>query len=1240
MSNLLSMFAKLLSTKITKKVASGLAGVFLVFMNLAVPINAAVYPGNPGTGVTPGAYNSYDYNFCYYNNNDDLECFDSTNAQIGIAKEITNSSKLRLVSPADNGTTVPYRITLTNNTNPAQTLNTFYLKDYLPDAVASIGTPAVTGGTASTTGNLALSDSNTSMVWTGVMAPAQTVIIEFNATVNANLSTFIDQYQTNTACVSSQPITDGNNSVLCNNVTFEVAPTPVGQVVDLMLNKNINGSNAFKEGDSITYSFTVTNVGGVNVSTFNINENSTVDSRSVWPSDYLNNITSVTASTGSASVTNNVITVSGITLTPGQSVTVNATTTIKENIASRGQNTVATNRACVQAENDVNSANDCGSFNTIIQSPLIDNPQLGIEKQISDNSRRSILVSEASTAIPYRVTITNTTSPARNISEFFVTDVLPPALNANITNIQVVSGGGTATQIGTTPDMRWSGNLAFNSQVVITFNATLVSNLASLVNTTQRNTACVQLTQNGRDEGCHYDDFVISPETTPTELDLELFKGELNGDTGFKEGDTITYEFIVTNNSSATTDTFVINESAWPTQYINNLTASGITSSSGTVTLDGNNITWTTGQTNPLAVYGGTVTITATATVKTGLNLTNTTPAPNRACVEATSDASTGPRGGNNCHEFSVNITPIPTTQTGISIQKITLDNTSIIRGTDTTVSYEITAGNATTDNITSFTIVEEQWPTVFSGITGISVSRGTVTPAANGKDINWTGSTNDFTPGTNLEILFTGTLKTALTASDDGQHKNIASITYKGVTKQDDAEFTINAPGGNPETDLGIQKEVASEDIIVIPGETVNYTFTVTNNSAEEFDGSFRLDEQWPSEYLNDINTLNAEFGTATKDGNNISWTGKIASGAKLKIIVTAVAKDKLGEATNVITIKNPDGTVWLDDVAENDSDKTTVTIVATPGKDPIDSVEKILNGNLQSVAPNASVTFTARFTNTNEQTVSKVTIKELETNFVINTITANIGTITGTSPTYTWSGTLPSGQSLVVTINGTVADAVGQNMQNRITFEDARNSQNTPIVDPNPGNNTAITPPVPIQSDPSDSVTKVVDGNPTSVLTGAKINFTSTVTNRSGKTVSKYTITEQPSNFRIDTITASTGTITGTGPYTWAGTLANGQTLTVRISGTATGASGTNIVNVITFADARDPSNNPIVDSDTRDNTAQTPPVPIRGIIATTPTTGGAAAITAGVLGAASLAGAGYYFLRKRGGYKLSNK
>ncbi len=1541
-----------LASKFLRKATAILGGSLFLFSSLVVPVSAQVfYPGDPGTGMTPGAYGSYEYSFCYYNNNDDLECFDSAR-RIGVTKNVVsingNPSKTN-VNTSEGGATIRYRVSFTNNLNPAAPLTTVYLRDYLPDVVASITAPQIitNGTTASNPGSFTTSNNNQDLTWTGTLNPSQTLVFEFDATLRATLTNDDVGPHVNTICAATTPIQNGS-ATDCANATFDVIRNPVPpNTTDLSLEKNINGINSFRPGDTITYSFRVTNNGSTPVTSFVINDNNAVDPRTVWPTALLNNFsaTGATASLGSVTVnsTNNTISWSGATLNPNQSVVITVNATVRQNLPLNSGNYDATNRACVQIQNDSTPANDCSTVIAQITVPPTENPALGIEKQIRNNLFRSINPTQEGQRIPYQVTITNTSN--QNVNEFFVIDVLPPALVANSFQIDSVTTG-NATIINTT-DIRWTAPSGQPLQplqtVTINFSVALTNrnNLQNLVNSLQRNTACVRLTADGRNEGCHYDWFNIVPENRPTPVDLQLFKGERFNRTGFRPGDTVTYEFIVTNLSATSVSSFSINESSWPSQLG---PIQSVQADTGTATLSGQNIQWS-GTLNA----GNSVIIYATAVINSNLNLTQTTPATNRACVEHPDDPSNGPRGNNNCREFQINIlpsqeppqnpganiqkiianpddqafghndpnnsnrvrysitvantgstnltqfqirenlpnllsgitdvtivsgggsvtvtngnssTPVinwtgtlapgqevvinyrgvlvqnlniqpgqsvnqtntarlflgdtpagensttftvynrdnpptnpdvilqkfvsrspnisnvnqltsnivvrrgdnityyflvsnaagpnittfqinesqfptnavenvrnarvitgggsvslsgnnltwngtlttgnfvllafdatvrsnapvgpatnvanvpnlpnetnttnntdrativvddrPVPNDGLGIQKVVVNRDSgpnnpggtpqqiVRRGTDTTVRYRISISNNTNTNVTNFTIVEQQWPNVFQSITNIETTRGTATLASNQRDIVWNGTgTNALAPGEQVDIYFTGTLRQNLTQADESTHVNVASVTFNGITRSDDADFTITPPNLNPNPDLGLQKE--ADRIIISPGGTITYRFTVTNYSAQEFNGEFLIQEQWPGQFLNNPGNLQWSFGTATLEGTNIRWQGRISPGAALVITFTTTARDVEGLATNFAVLRDRNGNPWQDSNPNNDRDQTTVTIRRGPTGDPIDNVQKVMNGNTFSVAPNATVIFTASFTNNSTQNIFSVRITETPTNFSINSITANIGTITGTAPNYTWNaGSTPlrPGETLTVTITGTVTGRPGEFVRNLIRFDEPRDNNNNPINDPNPNNNQAQTPPVPIEGDPIDNVTKNVNGNLASVGRGQEITFTATVTNRSGRTVTRYTITELTTNFTINTITASTGTISGNYPnYTWTGSLANNQTLTLTITGRVTGPGGQNVVNRITFSDARDEQNRPIEDPDQSDNTAQTRPIPIRQD-GPTPITGGGIAIITGILSSAGLAALGVFlYKRNKGGFKLSS-
>jgi len=116
-----------------------------------------------------------------------------------------------------------------------------------------------------------------------------------------------------------------------------------------------------------------------------------------------------------------------------------------------------------------------------------------------------------------------------------------------------------------------------------------------------------------------------------------------------------------------------------------------------------------------------------------------------------------------------------------------------------------------------------------------------------------------------------------------------------------------------------------------------------VTNYSAQEFNGEFLIREQWPSQFLNNPTNLLWSFGTATLEGANIRWQGRISPGGALVITFTATARDVEGLATNFAALRDRDGNPWEDSNPNNDRDQTTVTIRRGSIGDPIDNVQKV---------------------------------------------------------------------------------------------------------------------------------------------------------------------------------------------------------------------------------------------------------------------------------------------------------
>jgi uncharacterized repeat protein (TIGR01451 family) len=156
------------------------------------------------------------------------------------------------------GDTVSYTFQVTNNT--AVTLTGVTVADALTDAAAGSTAPSVTCQTRSNPAGTCSGASTT-------LAPNQ--VATFVATYTVKAADIDFGHITDQATATAQPPTGGALSSLSNSVTVPAVQTPA-----LTLQKSASPTTVNAVGQSVTWSFKVTNTGNTTVSSVGVNEQS------------------------------------------------------------------------------------------------------------------------------------------------------------------------------------------------------------------------------------------------------------------------------------------------------------------------------------------------------------------------------------------------------------------------------------------------------------------------------------------------------------------------------------------------------------------------------------------------------------------------------------------------------------------------------------------------------------------------------------------------------------------------------------------------------------------------------------------------------------------------------------------------------------------------------------------------------------------------------------------------------
>ncbi len=1088
----------------------------------------------------------------------------SSQTDLAITKTVNN--------PTPNvGSNVTFTLTVTNNGPSGAT--GVQVSDLLPSGytyVSDNGSGAYTSGTG---------------VWTiGNLALNGTASLQITATVKPSGS------YANTATVNGNQTdpTSGNNSA-----TATPAPVPVA---DLAITKT-DGATTAIPGNPITYSLVVTNNGPSGVTGATVTDN--------LPAT-LTNVSWTSAPTGTASVTsggtgsgNSLSAVVNLASGAGNSVTFTVTGTISPTASGTLSNTATV--AAPNGTNDPTPANNSATDN----NTLIPTADLIITK--TDNSATYT----PGTQVTYTIVVTN--GGPSSVTGATVTDNLPATLTgvtwtSALAGTASVPSGGTGsgnslsaivnlpagagnsvtfTVSGSVPSSA-TGNLANTASVAAPVDVTDSNTANNSATDTDTPAPSADLAITKTDNSATYTPgttvvytVVVSnagPSTAtgatvadnaPAGTSISGWSavvaggatasasgsGNINQTVTVPVGGTITYTVnlavpagfsgslantATVTAPAGTTDPTPGNNSATDTDTQNSQTDLAITKTVNTPAPNvGSDVTFTLTATNngPSDATGvlvndllpsgytyvsdngsgaytsgtgvwtignlalnGTASLQITATVK---------PTGNYANTATVSGNQTDPTSGNN----SATATPVPVPVADLAITKT--DNSATYTP-GTTVVYQLGISNAgpsaaidatITDNAPAGTSISSWSATFTGGATGTSSGTGNISQTATVPS----GGTITYTVNLAVPSGFTGNLN------------NTATVTAPAGT-------TDPTPGNNSATDSDTQSSIADLAVTktvsnAMPnvGSNVTFTLSVTNNGPSNATG-VSLTDPLPSGYQYVSDTGGGAYVSSTG-----IWTiGNLAKDASVSIQVTALVNDS-GNYTNTaaVTGDQPDPS------AGNNS--SSITTVPVPQTDL--AITKAVDNTNPIVG--STVTFTLTVTNNGISNATGVSVADqLPSGY---TYDSDNGSGAYNSTTGVWTiGNLAKNTSASLDIVATVKES--GNYINTATV--SGNQQ-----DPNPGNNTASSTPMPIaQADLA--IVKTVSNTTPDV--GSNVVFTLTVSNQGPSMATDVVVTDVlPSGFTYVSDDGSGNYTSATGEWI-VGSLNNSQSASLLITAT----------------------------------------------------------------------------------------
>ncbi len=363
--------------------------------------------------------------------------------------------------------------------------------------------------------------------------------------------------------------------------------------------------------------------------------------------------------------------------------------------------------------------------------------------------------------------------------------------------------------------------------------------------------------------------------------------------------------------------------------------------------------------------------------------------------------------------------------------------------------------------------------------------------------------------------------LQVTATVNATGPYANTATVTGNESDPVPGNNTSTNTPVPVPQADLAVVKTV--NNAMPSVGSNVTFTLTVTNNGPSSASG-VSLTDQLPSGYQ----YVSDNRGGAYVSGTGVWTIGNLAKDASVSLEVTATVNAS-GNYTNTATVVGDQP----DPVAGNNS--SSVTTVPVPQADL--AITKSVDNTNPTVGSN--VTFTLTVTNYGLSNATGVSVSDLLPSGY--TYFSDNGSGAYNSSTGVW------------TVGDLAKDAL-KSLNIVATIKESGNYINTATVssnqqDPNPGNNTASSTPIPI-AQANLAIAKLVDNMTPDV--GSDVVFTLAVTNQGPSTATDVVVTDVlPSGFTYVSDNASGNYNSTTGEWI-VGPLTNGESASLLITAT----------------------------------------------------------------------------------------
>ncbi|MEI3844517.1 MULTISPECIES: isopeptide-forming domain-containing fimbrial protein [unclassified Microbacterium] len=913
----------------------------------------------------------------------------------------------------DPGETITYTLTGVNSGQTA--LDPVVLRDDLADEFAQYNddASATVGGVEA--GTLTVVDGV--LTWTGALQRGETVTITYTVTVDA----------------------DAGGQTVRNVVTGEATPpggatitpppdeviTPVNEP-GFSLNKSADpeSSSDVFEGQTITYTLTGENTGQTALAGVQLRD----DLRGVLESaDYNDDAVATIDGVGAGPVT-----FDGTVLSWDGALEIGQTVTVVYSV------TVHTDAGGHTVENALTGQATPPGGDTITPPPTFTThdvlePGLSLLK-VADPPTGSN-VDPGSTI---RYTVIGTNSGETPLTEVTITDDLSGVLSSAAYNDDVtatIDGADAGSVVFEGATLTWSGDLALEQEVVISFTVTVHADAGG---------ATIGNVVNGRGVPPGGLEVVPPPSETTHEVNRPGFEvaktSSPESGTAVDPGSTIVYTVTGTNTGETALDVVTVADDLsgllGSADYNDDATVTIGGDGAGNVVRDGDTLSWT----GALAV-GQSVTLRYTVTVH------------GDAGGELLDNVATGsatPPGGEVITPPPAE-TEHPVNRPGFEMTKTADPEAGTTVEPGSTLRYILTGTN-TGETSLSRVRVADDLTNVLPWADFNDDATATVNGAESGTIIrvdDWIYWEGGLEVGESVTFSFTVTVH-----EDAGQrvlrNHGRGDAIPPGGEEIDAPPVEIEHPvAGTPGFELAKTADPES-GATVDPGSTVTYTLTGTNTGTTVLDPVELTDDLSGVLALADYNDdavvvipgLDAEdTPIATVEDSRLTWSGELGLGQTVTITYSVTIHDDAAGETigNVVTgsATPPSGEVVTPPPAETEHP------VAVPGF-ALDKTADPASGS--AVDPGSTITYTVTGANTGESRLDPVTVTD-DLSGVLSSADYNddaVATIGGSSAgevardgdVLSWTGALGVGETVTLTYSVTVhADAAGETIGNSVT-------------------------------------------------------------------------------------------------------------------------------------------------------------------------------------------------------------